>query len=483
MAQDSSTVTTKAKRATTIGVIAAAVLALGSAAFVRGSSESSSEYYKPMASAPLNVIACINSSGVIESTRQGLNAQTCAHTFDRRVSWPVTAYPAPTTPTTKPPVVTTTTVAPTTTTSLGLRRCFGVPLTTGQADINANGTDTTFCLSGTHNWSLAPKAGDQIISDQTNPGILDGGNSTQYALTGSANNVVLDHVEVRNYTAASQQGAIHGSGSDWILRNLQVHDNGVNGVGGDGSSLGVGWQILGGRYYNNRQNGLAGGVGTVGQAQGTVVDGAEIDHNNFTNDSYTTANISCGFEAGGIKWVGSNNTFTNLNVHDNSCRGLWADGDALNSTITNSRVTNNWQDGIMIEISGSATISGNTVSGNGFHSDQVDDLRAGCTWGWGSGILISTAGNIPTDTNGPINITGNTVTGNCSTITGIEQNRGTGFFLGNVSITGNTLVASSDPLALNKFGFFVDTGDDLTNNNLAQSSNTLTGVSFCGFNC
>ena len=38
----------------------------------------------------------------------------------------------------------------------------GVPMNNGQSDIDAAPAGTTFCLSGTHNWTLYPKSGDQL---------------------------------------------------------------------------------------------------------------------------------------------------------------------------------------------------------------------------------------------------------------------------------------------------------------------------------
>jgi hypothetical protein len=66
-----------------------------------------------------------------------------------------------------------------------LSSCSGVPMTSGQADIDTHAQGTTFCLSGTHNWTLWPKTGDTVVGD-----------ARKAAATG------------------------------WRLINLQVHDNG-----------------------------------------------------------------------------------------------------------------------------------------------------------------------------------------------------------------------------------------------------------------
>ena len=108
----------------------------------------------------------------------------------------------------------------------------------GQADINAAPAGTTFCLSGTHNWNLTPKSGDRFIG----PAVLDGGHTTQYAFEpGSATNVTLSQLEIRNYAPSYQMAAVmtNQSSSGWTLRDLQVHDNG-NSSGGVGVAVGPG---------------------------------------------------------------------------------------------------------------------------------------------------------------------------------------------------------------------------------------------------
>ena len=69
-----------------------------------------------------------------------------------------------------------------------------------------------------------------------------------------------------------------------------------------------------------------------------TINGVEIDHNDFTDTSYTTRNWSCGDEAGGVKWVTNNMTIENSTIHDNACKGLWADLNGDNAVITNNQV-------------------------------------------------------------------------------------------------------------------------------------------------
>jgi parallel beta-helix repeat protein len=375
---------------------------------------------------------------------------------------------------------TATPTAPTTTTTTASGSCTGVAMNNGQTDINNNPNGTTFCLSGTHNWTLTPKSGDTIIGNGT--AILDGGNTTQLAIIGNgATNVTLTNFEVRNYTAGDQLGAIHpqdmGAVTNWTLNNMRVHDIGNGTTNGAGVEVGSGWHINGGRYYNTRQEGLTSGNG----AHDIVVDGAELDHNNFTDDSYTSRAHSCGDEAGGYKWVADNVTVKNSNVHDNACKGLWSDLGANGMTITNNKITNNWDEGIFIEISGNATITNNTATGNGFHNYNTGSA-GGCGWGWGGGITISTSGRTHY-VNGAIDIGFNTVSGNCNGITGTDMYRDEHSCaiaptceLMNVTMHDNSVTGSSSSLATNTFGVYADDGDNLTTHNIVFGSGNTIGA-------
>src|SRR3954447_25043817 len=340
-------------------------------------------------------------------TRRRYTTTTTTRPVTTTTKAPVASSPAPTLPT-LPPIVSV---------------CVGTAMTRGQADIDAAPTGTTFCLSGTHNWKLTPKSGDRLIG----PAVLDGGGSTITAIAAeTATNVVISNLEIRNYRPAVQQGAIYvpenrrQTATGWILNNLSVHDNGANGAGA-GAGLGKGWQVLGGRYYNNSQEGIGGSGGN------DVLDGVELDHNDFTDHSYTTANLNCGIEAGGMKWVASNVTVKNSKIHDNGCAGLWTDGSSNGITIVNNDIYNNWNSGVFIEISSNATITGNTITNNGW---QSAGKGKGCPWLWGGGITIASSDHVE--------IAHNIVTGNCNGITGTQQNRG-GALLANLNIHDNTV--------------------------------------------
>ena len=330
-----------------------------------------------------------------------------------------------------------------------LRPCVGVPMTAGQADIDAHGTGTTFCLSGTHNWTLTPKAGDELIG----PATLDGGNATAHAIVATAPNVTLVSLAIQHYDNGNgtQDGAIHiddndaakATASGWRLMNMNVGFNSAS-----GSGTGDNWTFLAGRFHDNRQEGLGGAVGT-----GVTVNGVEIDHNNFTDTTYKTRNWSCGDEAGGFKWVTDNVTVENSSIHDNACKGLWADLNGNNAVITHNQVYNNWDEGIFIEISSGAKIFDNTVRNNGFRGG------IGCKWLWDGGITLASSDHAV--------VAQNVLTGNCNGITGTQQDRPEGKpgLLEHITVRDNYVSGSG------RTGVAADNGADLTTRNIVFTDN------------
>jgi parallel beta-helix repeat protein len=343
-------------------------------------------------------------------------------------------------------------------------RCVGRPMPKGQSDIDAAPGGTTFCLSGTHNWTLTPKSGDRFIG----PAVLDGAHKTVYAiLGGGTSDVVLAALEVRNYNVADPDAAIAGHGTTgWMFRDLSVHDNGAGAAGGDGAQLGVRSRVVGGRYFNNREVGIGGGGG----ANGWVITGAEIDHNNFTDDRYTTRNINCGYQAGGVKWTADNATIQNSNIHDNACKGLWADLNADNAKILDNRVVGNWDEGILVEISSRATVTGNTVSRNGLHN--YNGSGSGCPWLWGGGITLASSDHAV--------VANNKLSGNCNGITGTQQNRSDGHpgLLAHADIHDNVIVGPGG-----KTGAASDNGANLASRDIVFSDNSFQDHTFCSTHC
>ena len=329
-----------------------------------------------------------------------------------------TSEPAPppssTTTTTRPATTTTATTTPPTTqppatTPTPASKCVsngGVPIGTGdsaQSVVNAHGAGTTYLVkAGTHqrNFSVQPKSGDTFCGE---PGaVLDGGRSLQSAFYGGATNVTLDSITVQNYNTGRQRGAIqpdtHASG--WTVRNISALRNYWAGLmGADGM------KVLGGHYNDNDQLGIGGNAST-----GMVLDGLDGDPATFDGPELArnhTLHDSCDYEAGGIKWDVGQITIRNAHVHDNDCRGLWADINADHALIEHNLVERNKAEGIFYEISQDAVIRNNQVYRNGYAASRG--------WYWDGGITVASSFNVE--------VYGNRMSGNYNGVTGTQQTR------------------------------------------------------------
>lgn len=366
--------------------------------------------------------------------------------------------------------------------------CSGVPLTNGQATIDSRPPGTTYCLSGTHNWTLTPKSGDTIAG-----GVLDGANATDtavYAVAGAAN-VTLRNIEVRNYrTRGDAQGAIQSvdsSATGWNLNGLNVHDNGAQFGGswyGAGAGIGRGWHVNGGRYWLNRQEGLTNGEGS----RDVVIDGVEMDHNDLVTLTATSGAASCPHEAGGMKFSGGGDigiTVKNSYVHDNACMGIWFDISASGIVLQNNTIARNWNSAVQIEISLSATVTGNTITGNGFSANS-NTFHSGCDGPIGSGLFNSSSGNV-NGTNASLLFSGNTLSANCNGINLANFSdsccRAANTTVSNNNIAGcdsTNCTALEVGLAQNFTGYW---GDNWPDGNSFSANTFSHGAIFCGNSC
>ena len=366
----------------------------------------------------------------------------------------LTTEPAPTASTLPAP---TTTVAPRPTTTVVTppppvpSGCVAVQGSV-QSAVNANPAGTRFCLSGTISERITPKDGQGFVG----PAVLDGRGSIDRAFGGGAANVTVENLEVRNYNPGRQNGAVEPAGDNWTLRNVNIHNNGWGGIYIGGNNV----KIIGGKV--NDHAGL--GIGDS-KVSGTLVDGTEIARNGFGE--------SCGFEAGGVKFVAVHTTVRNTFTHDNFCKGLWWDINAANTLVEGNLVQDNWDEGIFYEISQDAVIRGNTVRRNGLHNYNAPN-RNGCSWLWGGGITIPSSFNVE--------IYGNTLDGNCNGITGTQQDRTDStppaHLLQNLSVHDNIVNGSGST------GVVEDNGADLTTRAITFVRNSFGGGhDFCGMAC
>jgi|GEM_PF-1902410 len=260
------------------------------------------------------------------------------------------------------------------------------------ADSSPKGT--TFLIHGTHHrQSVSPRDGQRFLGAAD--AVLDGDDRTEFAFTGSADDVYIGGLEIRDYDSDHQRGAIDGSGDNWTVEGNEIHHNAAVGVrlGGDGST------IRGNNIHHNAQLGIS-----VHYADDCVVQSNEIAYNNWQKE------FRWGFEAGGTKFWETRNLLVKGNwSHNNWGPGLWSDHDNINIVYDGNIVEDNAAAGIYHEISYDGVMRNNTLRRNGFDHDA---------WLWGGGITLASSQGVE--------IYGNVVEDNYNGITMTQQNRGSG---------------------------------------------------------
>ncbi len=234
----------------------------------------------------------------------------------------------------------------------------------------------------------------------------------------TASDVTLTGLVLRHVADAPQAGGIAVAGaSRFTLSDATLSDSHgalLDIVGGTGHRISDVTLIRGGQE----------GFHLVGVADTQLVD-SRISANN-------TEGFDPAWEAGGGKVVRSSGvTFARDEVDGNTGPGIWFDIDDTGATVTACRVHDNAKEGILFEIGQGAQISANAVWNNGW---------SGYAWGYGAGILVSSAGGVA--------VAGNTVAWNARGIVVISQDRGHGRFpwlARDDTVTGNVIAGTDDP--------------------------------------
>jgi parallel beta-helix repeat protein len=323
-----------------------------------------------------------------------------------------------------------------------------------QSLVNAHPPGTTYIIkAGTHlrNFSVQPKSGDRFCGE---PGaVLDGGRSLPSAFSGGASNVTLDSITVRDYASARQGAAIHpeSRASGWVVRDVSALHNSWAGL-----LVADGMRITGGHYNDNDQIGIGGN-----EATGIILDGLDDDPATLDGPELArnhTLHAPCDFEGGGMKWDVGQVTVRNAHVHDNDCKGLWADINAHDVLIEHNLVEGNRAEGIFIEISQDATIRNNRVYRNGFGASG---------WYWDGGITVASSFNVE--------VYGNRLSGNYNGITGTQQDRPDStppaHLLTGFHVHDNLICATGD--GEQPTGVAADNGADLAARDISFTGNTI----------
>ena len=173
--------------------------------------------------------------------------------------------------------------------------------------------------------------------------------STPLAFSGSATNVLIDHITVEKYAVRAQWGAIGGntSGSAWEVTSVESCLN-----HGAGIYLGPNSQILNSYIHHNGQIGIK-------------LSGANVKAVNNEVSWNNQSGFYQEWEAGGSKFWSTTNLVVQGNyVHDNIGKGLWTDTNNVGTVYDANVVMNNAGVGIQHEVSYSSIIRNNIVKGN-----------------------------------------------------------------------------------------------------------------------
>jgi len=194
----------------------------------------------------------------------------------------------------------------------------------------------------------------------------------QFWVIGEASDVVIQGFTMRHGASPAQRGSLLVvEQSNWTVQNNTLSD-----------AHGAVFTIEGGSGFRLLNNDIAraGSVGAGASEASTILfQGNRIHHNN-------TEEFDAGWSGGGSKnALVTGMVFDANDVFSNNGPGLWCDVFCEDVTFSNNRIHQNGSEGIKYEISGFATIYGNTLWENGW---------SGAGWCFGAGILVQNSHHV-----------------------------------------------------------------------------------------
>lgn len=249
---------------------------------------------------------------------------------------------------------------------------------------------------------------DEIVmfDDPRGVGSLELG-VTPVAFTGTAADVVIEHLTITRYVPRAQSGAVHGDEArHWTIRyNTVTANHGVN------VRIGAGFHVHNNVISRAGQLGIGGLDNFDGYQAQAIVEFNEISENH-------TLGYDGGWEAGATKFVDTTEMIFQHNwVHDNDGAGVWFDIDNRDAIIRSNLVEGNSQVGIFYEISYGARIYDNISRNNG--AEAIGDM--------GGGIYVSSSSDVE--------VFRNAIYGNRTSVLATQGDRGEGAY-GLYEVTG-----------------------------------------------
>jgi parallel beta-helix repeat protein len=170
--------------------------------------------------------------------------------------------------------------------------------------------------------------------------------------------ITLRDLTIEKYANPGQMGAVYGDGAtEWTIERNDIR---LNHGAAISLTVSTSCRIANNHIHHNGQLGVA-----AWNSDRLHMEENEIDNNNF-------AGFETGWEAGGAKFSWSRNLIARGNVvHDNRGKGLWTDGDNIDTLYEGNTTTRNSDHGIFHEISYRAIIRNNVSRSNGWHGIVV----------------------------------------------------------------------------------------------------------------
>jgi parallel beta-helix repeat protein len=279
---------------------------------------------------------------------------------------------------------------------------------------------TTFCLVAATFEVRVPipaEDGDRFLGAPGPDGelltILTGLDSTEKALVCTCSGGLVGDLIIEHFANPIQQGPTGPALTGWTFDNIESREN-----LGFGLHLQDDSTLIDSYVHHNHQAGVG------GQGDRVLVEGNEIAFNNYL------AEVEPGFEAGGSKWVNTDDLVVRANyVHDNCGPGLWTDSNNVGTLYESNTVEDNWGAGIFHEISGAATIRLNLVIGNAFGQDGPICAATG-----GGGV-----GGIRVSNSSDVEVYGNVLRDNDGGIAAVEDDREVDFHTVNLHVHDNVV--------------------------------------------
>ena len=256
-------------------------------------------------------------------------------------------------------------------------------------------------------------AGKTVIDGVNGATVSGNGGSVLSWSTPSSGTTVDDtweYLTIQNYTASQNNSIMGNNGSGTDDGDIYKYDTiGPNEYGyagpssppRTGESNGGGYAIDAGSNTVIEYDCLT--QDAQGAFNGSVVANVRIDNNEISWDGLgeypDTAGpgaspYACGCSGGGKLFYSLNTNIVNNWIHDNYNTGIWLDFDNDGADISHNYIASNWGNGVEYEASYNASISDNTLTGNGWASDGA--------WPAGVGGLACYGGVPCTNGAGPI---------------------------------------------------------------------------------